>query len=562
MDEQTPKRMGDYEILETLGAGGMGKVYKVRNVISDRIEAMKVVLPELAGQDELIKRFQNEIKLVAGLHHPNIAALHTALTVDGQFVMVMEFVEGTSLAKLLAKGPIPVAYAVDYTSQILSALAYAHSKGVIHRDIKPSNMMLTPAGVVKLMDFGIARSGKDSTLTTEGTTLGSLYYMSPEQVKGEAIDGRSDIYALGISLYEMVTGQKPFENGTDYSVMAAHLEKPPKPPIEVCPDLPAALNEIILLAVAKDPSQRFQSPEAMRRALENVHVPAASAATATGMATAGGAADPASAPTIAAPVMPIVVPEIAKPKTDYVPMPPPPNTGGHRGLYMTLGALIVLAGLAAAGLYIPKMYRMRAADNDQRNTPATQAPEALSPTTPVAPTATASTPETPTPSSTPSTVPASDATNPAPPAATPAATASATATTPIAPAPSKSTKKIAKNAPPRVGKAEDVAPSGQATAQEAATRAAEEAELKQVEHESDLLTTRVAASDASLDGMKSAQAKQGYGLRADIVAAQERLHANMGKLDGAIQSHDLKAAKRFQDLCDRDADIIDKFLGH
>jgi serine/threonine-protein kinase len=552
MDEQTPKRVGDYEILEILGAGGMGKVYKVRNVISDRIEAMKVVLPELAGQEDLIKRFQNEIKLVAALHHPNIAVLHTALTVDGQFVMVMEFVEGISLARLLERGPIPVAQAVDYTSQVLSALSYAHGKGVIHRDIKPSNMMLTPAGVVKLMDFGIARSGKDSTLTTEGTTLGSLYYMSPEQVKGEAIDGRSDIYALGISLYEMVTGQKPFENGTDYSVMAAHLEKPPKPPIEVCPDLPLALNEIILLAVAKDPAQRFQSPEAMRRALENVHMEAANAATMASMPAGTSVGAAASAPTIAAPVMPIVVPEITKPTTDYVPVPAPPRSGSHRGLYMTLGALIVLAGLAAAGLYIPKMYKTHAADNEQRNAPPTQAPASLSPTTPVAPAATVSAPETPATSPAASTMPTSDATNPAPPSATP----------PVPPTSAVPVKQTAKNSAPRVGKAADSKPGVQASAQDAAARAAEEADLKQVEHDSGLLNTRMAASDASLDGMKAAQAKQGYGLRADIAAAQERLHANMAKLDAAIASHDLKAAKHFQDLCDRDADTIDKFLGH
>ena len=264
------KRIGDYEILNELGAGGMGKVYKVRNVISDRIEAMKILLPDLAGRQELAARFQREIKVLAALDHPNIAALRTALTLDNQLVMIMEYVEGTTLTQRLQQGPIPVADAVNYIGQVLDALSYAHQQHVIHRDIKPANMMLTPQGVVKLMDFGIARSGDDSTLTMTGTTLGSLGYMSPEQVKGEPTDARSDLYSVGISLYEMVTGRRPFRESSDYSIMAAQVNQPPTPPIELKPGLPPALNEIILLAIAKDPAGRFQSADAFKNALSRV----------------------------------------------------------------------------------------------------------------------------------------------------------------------------------------------------------------------------------------------------------------------------------------------------
>ncbi|HBY61063.1 MAG TPA: serine/threonine protein kinase, partial [Solibacterales bacterium] len=151
------QRIGDYEVLQVLGAGGMGKVYKVRNVLSERVEAMKVLLPNLESEPDLVDRFLREIKVQAALEHPNIAHLRTAAQVSGQLLMIMEFVEGQSLDALLKNGPLPPADAVNYASQVLSALEYAHARGVVHRDLKPPNMMLTPQGVVKLMDFGIAR---------------------------------------------------------------------------------------------------------------------------------------------------------------------------------------------------------------------------------------------------------------------------------------------------------------------------------------------------------------------------------------------------------------------
>src|ERR1700689_109133 len=271
MSEEINKRVGDYQILNELGSGGMGRVYKVRNVISDRIEAMKVLLPDLAGRQELATRFLREIKLMASLNHPNIAQLRTAFTADNQLVMIMEYVEGTTLADRLEKhGPIPVPEAGNYIGQVLDALSYAHGQHVIHRDIKPANIMVTPQGAVKLMDFGIARAGDGHSLTMTGTTLGSLGYMTPEQVKGEVTDARSDLYSVGVSLYEMVTGQRPFRESSDYSIMAAQVNQPPTPPIDIKPGLPPALNEIILLAIAKDPAARFQSADAFKNALSRV----------------------------------------------------------------------------------------------------------------------------------------------------------------------------------------------------------------------------------------------------------------------------------------------------
>src|SRR5262245_14290409 len=372
------KRIGDYEILEELGRGGMGRVYKVRNVLSDRIEAMKVLLPDLVGRQDLASRFLREIKLLAALDHPNIAALRTALTVDNQLVMIMEYVEGQSLAERLKRGVISIPDAINYIEQGLVALSYAHAQHVVHRDIKPANMMLTADGMVKLMDFGIARQRDDQTLTVAGTTTGSLSYMSPEQVNGEKTDARSDLYSMGISLYELVTGQRPFRADSDFAVMVAHLKETPRPPIELKPELGRELNEIILTSIAKDPAARFQSADAFRAALESLDPAttkqlgsAAAVGAFPGAPTRRTAAEPAptlvdppTLPVTALPTMPTrTVPAAATPippvppvpaaqPTPAAPMPPPVMRSGQPAVYVVLGGVLVLAALVGAGLYL------------------------------------------------------------------------------------------------------------------------------------------------------------------------------------------------------------------
>jgi serine/threonine protein kinase len=274
MTYEVGARIGDYQVVDRLGAGGMGAVYKVRNLITDRLEAMKVLLPDLRESPDLAERFSREIKVHAGLAHPNIAALHTAVLVEHQLLMIMEFVEGVSVADRLRQGPMPVLESVGCTCQVLAALSYAHERGIIHRDIKPANIMVTPSKTVKLMDFGIAATtatgNLQNRLTATGMALGSLHYMSPEQVKAGAPDARSDLYSLGVTLYEMITGQCPIRGNSEYEIMAAHLALAPQSPSELNPFLSPALSAVILKALAKRPEERFQTAEEFRAALESL----------------------------------------------------------------------------------------------------------------------------------------------------------------------------------------------------------------------------------------------------------------------------------------------------
>ena len=267
MPLQIGDTVGDYEIVGVLGKGGMGKVFRVRNLLSNRMEAMKIVLPDLGGDPGLADRFLREIRLQASLEHPNIAALRTALRVDNQVLMIMELVEGVSLEERLRQGPVDLASSIRYVDQVLSALELAHSRGIIHRDIKPANMIVTPEGAVKLTDFGIARSETDRNLTQSGVALGSLYYMSPEQVQAQPADARSDLYSVGVTFYEMATGRRPIEGTSEYGILNAHLTQTPAPPNSLNPAIPIMMNAAILKALAKLPADRFQSAAEFREAL-------------------------------------------------------------------------------------------------------------------------------------------------------------------------------------------------------------------------------------------------------------------------------------------------------
>lgn len=261
--------VGDYRVIGVAGSGGAGAVYKIEHVITLRIEAMKLLPPGSSGDPEQVRRFEREIQVQARLHHPNIVELYTAVRDGGSIALVMEFVEGESLQRLLEAGPLPAETAVDFTRQVLRALAYAHDAGVIHRDVAPANIIITPDGVAKLTDFGLARGETDLQLSTPGTPLGSPWYMSPEQVKGSpALDPRTDVYATGAVLHEMLTGEKLFAVEGAFEVMRAQVEAEPALPSARNPKVPAALDEIVRKALAKDPAKRFRSASEFRLALE------------------------------------------------------------------------------------------------------------------------------------------------------------------------------------------------------------------------------------------------------------------------------------------------------
>ncbi len=271
MDIQVGSIVGDYEVTGILGAGGMGKVYKVRNLISHRIEALKVLHRDVGDAGDEADRFLREIRVLARLEHPNIAGFHTAVRVGDQLVLVMEFVDGVTLDRKVKEGPLPVAGAIDCLMQVLQALDYAHCRGVIHRDIKPANMILTMAGVTKLMDFGIAKGAMESRLTMTNMTIGSMHYMSPEQIDGSPdVDARADIYSAGVSLFELVTGNRPFDGESPTAVLAAHLRGTPAAPTALNPSLGVELSDAILMAVARDREERFQTAAAFRNALKHL----------------------------------------------------------------------------------------------------------------------------------------------------------------------------------------------------------------------------------------------------------------------------------------------------
>jgi serine/threonine-protein kinase len=264
------QNIGDYEVISHLGAGGIGEVYKVRHIISQRTEAVKFLRSDRKG-GELPERFLREIRVLASLSHPNIARLHNAFRIDDQTAMVMEFIEGEELHwKLRSPWTRRAPEGLEYIRQVLSALDYAHARGIIHRDIKPSNIMITGEGQAKLLDFGLAFTTADHAVTRPGFVVGSLHYMSPEQVRGERVDLRSDIYSTGVTLYEILVGRRPFDGTSEYDVMTGHLTQEARWPSELNPAIPQAVSASIMRAMAKNPAERFQTASDFLHALSNL----------------------------------------------------------------------------------------------------------------------------------------------------------------------------------------------------------------------------------------------------------------------------------------------------
>jgi serine/threonine-protein kinase len=261
--------IGDYRIVSMLGAGSMGQVFQVEHRVTKRKEAVKILLADVATDSQFL-RFMREIEVQGRLDHPNIARVHNALHFKNSLILVMEFVEGCSLEKLLQKGRLPISSGIDYICQTLAGLHYAHTRGVVHRDVTPGNLIVTADGCVKLTDFGVAKSLGDYQLTNDGDVVGSLYYMPPEQVRHQSEpDPRSDVYSTGAVLYEILTGKKIFDYSDRLSLMVAQVQKQPVQPSDIEPAIGPELNAIVLKALAKDPDQRYQSAEEFRLALKH-----------------------------------------------------------------------------------------------------------------------------------------------------------------------------------------------------------------------------------------------------------------------------------------------------
>src|SRR5579864_7307185 len=262
--------VGRYEITGELGRGAMGVVYKALDPTIGRTVALKTMRLDVHGLDakEMVRRFQNEARAAGVLNHPNIVTIYDAGEQDGIFYIAMEFIEGTTLHSMLAEQHVlPPEEVIKIARQICKGLDYAHAGGIIHRDIKPANIMITAKGMAKIMDFGIAKAG--GGMTSTGQVLGTPNYMSPEQVKGKPLDGRTDLFSFGVILYEMVTGTKPFGSDNVTTIIYKIINEQPRAPHLVNPAVPHTLSAIITKALAKPPEQRYQRGADLVRDLTN-----------------------------------------------------------------------------------------------------------------------------------------------------------------------------------------------------------------------------------------------------------------------------------------------------
>jgi beta-lactam-binding protein with PASTA domain/predicted Ser/Thr protein kinase len=355
---------GRYHVLRKLGAGGMANVYLAEDQELGRRVAIKILNDRHANDEQFVERFRREAKNAAGLSHPSIVSIYDRGEAEGTYYIAMEYLEGRSLKELIvSRGPAPVNVAIDYARQILQALRFAHLKGIVHRDIKPHNVLVDGVGRLKVTDFGIARAGT-SQMTEAGSIVGTAQYLSPEQARGSGVDQRSDVYSLGIVLYELLTGDVPFSGDTPVEIAMKHLSQTPEPPSVKRPDVPHDLDMVVMRALAKDPEDRYQSAEEMEADLARVARGAGvspeteESATQIMRAPSGG------------PMAPTAATMITSPRRDARGRPPPPPAYydyeepiHRRPVWPWIAALLFVIGAGIGGWFIYHQIQNKLASN-------------------------------------------------------------------------------------------------------------------------------------------------------------------------------------------------------
>ncbi|TML96445.1 MAG: Stk1 family PASTA domain-containing Ser/Thr kinase, partial [Actinobacteria bacterium] len=337
---------GRYRIQRKLGTGGMANVYLAEDEVLGRRVAIKILNDRHAGDDQFVERFRREAKNAASLSHPNIVSIYDRGEAEGTYYIAMEYLDGRSLKELIvARGPAPIHLAVDYARQILAAIRFAHRNGIVHRDIKPHNVLVDGEGRLKVTDFGIARAGA-SQMTEAGSIIGTAQYLSPEQAKGAPVDQTSDLYSVGVVLYELLTGVVPFSGDTPVEIAMKHLSTVPAPPSAKRADVPRDLDLVVMRALAKDPSERYQSAEEMDADLRRVNRGVAISPVTEEAATAIISRPPPSAVT-----------EIKPRASDAVPYAPPAayydyDEPPRRAIWPWLVALLFVSAAVVGGYFL------------------------------------------------------------------------------------------------------------------------------------------------------------------------------------------------------------------
>jgi serine/threonine protein kinase len=585
MDASNPmigKQIANYQITEKLGEGGMGVVYKGIDTNLSRPVAVKMLTAELAHNPEIVERFRAEARAQANLSHANLAVLYAFLVEDGTAFMVMEFVEGQTFEQMIrARGPIPVETALPLFKQALLGVGAAHRMGIVHRDIKPSNIMLNTKGVVKVMDFGIAKVVGTRGMTRTGMQLGTPAYMAPEQIQNKPIDMRTDIYALGITLYQMLSGQLPFQHESDFETMNSHVAATPPPMKQMFPYAPIQYQNVVMKALEKDPNYRFQTVEEFSAALDNPEsVPEPGSAATVVVAAPGSARTvlensgaaigtaPAVAKTVmqtgvaavaAAPIASTVIAGSAQTPNPVVAKKGRWNSGHTFAVVAVAAAAIILAVTSLGKKGEPvTVSQVNAPSSSAQGSPL-GAPQVAAPA-----------PATSVPDDLMKTGTASDPSmaSPVPGRGTPAAPTKPVTGSVKNAATIPSVAVSAPGAKVSVSSKGGVQVSAGGTsvsvpAQEAPPNMSgmSAAEVDELEHHIDQLSARAAAINNSLDRMQKQQAASGYGLRGDMVAAQASMKLNLQKAQSSMEHNDPVKAKKYAETAEANAETLEQFLG-